>query len=52
MERSFGSFYRRLPMPEGLQADQISATFTDGVLEVRAPKPTTTEPSPTKIQIT
>jgi HSP20 family protein len=52
MERSFGSFYRRLPMPEGLQADQISATFTDGVLEVRAPKPTAAEPSPTKIQIT
>jgi HSP20 family protein len=51
MERSFGSFYRRLPLPEGTQADQISAGFKDGVLEVRAPKPTSTGPSATKITV-
>jgi HSP20 family protein len=51
MERSFGSFYRRLPMPEGVQADQLSASFKDGVLEVRTPKPATSGPSPTKITI-
>jgi len=37
MERSYGSFYRRIPMPEGVQEDDISASFTDGVLEVSAP---------------
>jgi HSP20 family protein len=39
MERSSGSLYRRLPMPEGVQADQIQAALTDGVLEVTIPKP-------------
>jgi HSP20 family protein len=51
MERSFGSFYRRLPMPEGVQADHLTASFKDGVLEVRTPKPATSGPSPTKIAI-
>jgi len=39
MERSFGSFYRRIPMPADLQAEQIAARYHDGVLEVRVPKP-------------
>lgn len=51
MERSFGSFYRRLPLPEGIQPDQVSATYNDGVLEVRIPKPQPSEQSATKIQI-
>lgn len=33
-ERSYGSFYRRFPLPEGVSADAISATYNDGVLEV------------------
>ena len=51
MERSFGSFYRRLPLPEGVTAEQIKATFKDGVLEVKVPKPVTKEPEPKKIAI-
>jgi HSP20 family protein len=51
MERSFGSFYRRLPMPEGVQPDQISANFKDGILEVRAPKPPAGERSMKRIEI-
>lgn len=51
MERSFGTFYRNLPLPEGIQAGQISATFKDGVLEVRAPKPVSTGPTATKISV-
>jgi HSP20 family protein len=39
MERSYGSFYRRLPLPEEVLPEQIEATFKDGVLEVRFPKP-------------
>lgn len=37
MERSYGSFYRRIPMPEGVKEDDISASFNDGVLEIKAP---------------
>ena len=39
-ERSYGSFYRQIPLPEGASADDASATFRDGVLEItmRAPQ--------------
>lgn len=36
-ERRYGSFYRRMPLPVGVIADQIQATLVDGVLEVRLP---------------
>jgi HSP20 family protein len=52
MERSAGSFYRRLPMPEGIQPEQISAEYTDGMLEVRLPKPAAATPAPTQITVT
>jgi HSP20 family protein len=36
-ERSYGAFYRVLPLPEGVKADEAKATFKDGVLEVAMP---------------
>jgi len=33
-ERSYGSFYRAVPLPEGTIADSAKATFKDGVLEI------------------
>jgi HSP20 family protein len=33
-ERSYGSFYRTVPLPEGALADSAKATFKNGVLEV------------------
>ena len=51
LERSFGSFYRRLPLPEGATAEQIEATFADGVLTVTVPKPATATAEPTKIAV-
>ena len=38
-ERSYGSFYRAIPLPEGIEASACNATFKDGVLEVTLPKP-------------
>jgi HSP20 family protein len=38
-ERSYGSFYRCVPLPQGVQAENVSATFKDGVLEVKMPAP-------------
>ena len=37
MESSFGSFERRLPIPEGVKEDDIVATYADGVLEIVLP---------------
>ena len=36
-ERNYGSFYRGLPLPEGVKADQVDAMFKDGVLEIAMP---------------
>ena len=38
-ERSEGSFYRSIPLPEGANVDQARARFEDGVLEVALPAP-------------
>jgi HSP20 family protein len=36
-ERSYGSFYREIPLPEGAQVDQAKATMREGVLEITVP---------------
>jgi HSP20 family protein len=36
-ERSYGHFYRMIPLPEGANAEQAKAEFKDGVLCVRVP---------------
>jgi len=38
-ERSYGLFYRAVPLPAGIDADQIEAFFNDGVLEIAFPAP-------------
>ncbi|MBI2851597.1 MAG: Hsp20/alpha crystallin family protein [Chloroflexi bacterium] len=37
-ERSFGSFTREVCLPVPVDADKISATFDNGVLEIKLPK--------------
>jgi HSP20 family protein len=34
-ERSYGTFYRQVPLPAGVKTDTAEATFRDGVLEVK-----------------
>src|SRR5581483_4719393 len=50
-ERNFGSFYRRMPLPAGVTAEQIHASLTDGVLEVRVPKPAEAKAEAKKIPV-
>ena len=50
IERSFGSFNRSLTLPDGVDADAISAQFDRGVLEVRIPKPEERKPRRVEIQ--
>jgi HSP20 family protein len=49
VERAFGAFSRSLTLPQGIDADSINAEFTDGVLEIRIPKPE--ERKPHRVQI-
>jgi HSP20 family protein len=44
VERAFGSFARSLSLPDGIDADRVSAGFDRGVLEVKIPKPEQTKP--------
>ena len=36
-ELHYGSFTRSLPLPHGVKPEQITAKYTDGLLEVRVP---------------
>src|SRR5689334_19670367 len=44
LERSFGRFSRSLTLPEGVDADRISASFDKGVLAISIPKPEERKP--------
>ena len=51
MERSYGSFYRRVPLGFDADPSQVSAKYNDGVLEVSIPKPRSVPPTPQKIPL-
>ncbi|MGM9470642.1 Hsp20/alpha crystallin family protein [Pseudarthrobacter sp. YS3] len=51
-EFRYGSFVRRLALPDGVDQDDITASYKDGVLEVRTPVPETApKPAARKIEI-
>ena len=50
-ERMYGSFSRTIPLPEGVKPSDITATFTNGVLEVTFPVPAKAEATTRKIAI-
>lgn len=43
-ERPFGSFFRTLNLPKGVDSETIVADYHDGVLELRIPKPAGVKP--------
>jgi HSP20 family protein len=50
-EREYGSFYRAVPLPEGVKLEDVKATFSDGVLEVSVPLPALPEAKVRKVEI-
>ncbi len=38
-ERSYGSFYREIPLPSGVNREEANATFRNGMLEITMPAP-------------
>ena len=38
-ERRYGTFRRQIPLPEGVNAEQVTASFKDGILEISMPAP-------------
>ena len=51
VERSFGSFVRKLRLPVEIQVDKTNASFKDGILEIRMPKSETKKPKSQKIAV-
>jgi HSP20 family protein len=50
-ERSYGSFYRTVPLPEGAKLEDVKATFANGVLEVSVLLPAKAEVKPRTVKI-
>lgn len=50
-EREHGSFCRSIPLPKGVKADDVKATFSNGVLEVTVPLPAAEKSNGRKIPI-
>jgi HSP20 family protein len=44
VERQFGKFSRTLTLPDGIDGEQVKASFKNGVLEVWIPKPEQRKP--------
>ena len=50
-ERSYGKFFRRVPVPEGVDIEKAQATFDNGVLEITMPAPKREEQTPRRLEI-
>jgi len=50
-ERSYGRFYRSIPLPEGIEPENAKATFQDGVLTITMSLPQHEEPRSQRIEI-
>jgi HSP20 family protein len=50
-ERAYGTFSRTLTLPAGIDPESIEASFDQGVLEVRIPKPEQPKPRRVAIQV-
>ena len=49
VERRYGRFRRSFSLPRGVDADNVSAKFSDGILTVTLPKAATAKPRQIKI---
>jgi len=50
-ERSYGQFYRAIPLPDGIDDSNCDASFKDGVLEVTFPAPKLEDRKAKRIQV-
>ena len=50
-ERSYGRFFRSIPLPDGARPDSAKATFADGVLEIAMETAAPQAPAARRIEI-
>ncbi|MBN2619816.1 Hsp20/alpha crystallin family protein, partial [candidate division WOR-3 bacterium] len=51
IERYYGSFCRNIRLPESVEADQVKATYKDGVLNIVLPKPESAKPKKIDVDV-
>lgn len=51
LERSYGAFMRSIPLPGGLDLDQVDASLEQGVLTLRFRKADVPSPAVRKVEI-
>ncbi|MBU6452724.1 MAG: Hsp20/alpha crystallin family protein [Cyanobacteria bacterium REEB67] len=51
MERSYGSFFRLIPMPAEVDKDKVSASFKNGVVKITLPRTAETANNQKKIEV-
>lgn len=50
IERSYGRFYRMVPLPKGVKTEELKAQMTDGVLQITIPLDESARPRRIQIQ--
>lgn len=50
-ERTYGRFYRVVPLPDGVDFKEVKATFANGVLEITVPVPAAAARAPHKVLV-
>jgi len=50
-EFRYGTFERDLPLPEGVSGEDVTASYRDGILEVRVPRAKAGDAGATKVPI-
>ena len=50
-ERTYGHFYRVVPIPEGVSYKEVTANFKNGVLEIAVPIPAAAAKAPFRVPV-
>jgi HSP20 family protein len=50
IERSYGAFQRSMALPPAVDANQVKATYKDGILEIQLPKKEDAKPKEIKVE--
>jgi len=50
-ELRYGSFVRSIALPSGVQGDKASASYKNGILEIRVPKSERAKPKTVKVEV-
>jgi HSP20 family protein len=50
-ECNYGSFYRAIPLPDGIDTSKATAEFRNGVLEVTMPAPSRSKPQAKRLEV-